>query len=98
MHLVQHVFGSDDLVFVQADGHKLLAEATRGEGGQENIGVQDDLHETALKTSSSVRKPCASARGRVCLRKARNCSAATYRRNESRTMSLIGWFFCRLSF
>lgn len=67
----------DEVVAREADLQDGLTQAARGEGGQEHIRVEDDFHERASKTSSSVRKPWASAKGAVFRRRARNFSAAT---------------------
>jgi hypothetical protein len=61
----QDVRGQHDLVRFQADGRQRLAQAPRAEGRHQDMGVRDDLHETALKTSSSVRNPSAWAKGTV---------------------------------
>jgi len=66
----------DDVVARKADLQDGVAQAARGEGSHQDVGVEDDFHERASKTSSSVRNPWASAKGAVFRRRARNFSAA----------------------
>lgn len=60
--------------FAIDQGQQRLAESMGGEARQQHVGVEDDPHETALKTSSSVTNPWASARGTVIFRTAVSCS------------------------
>ena len=48
------------------------AEPASREGGDEDVGVEEDPHETSSKTSSSVTQPWASANGAT---RRRNCSS-----------------------
>ena len=56
----------DQLVAIQAHGHDCFAQSARGKSRENDIRVEHDFHEIALKTSSSVRKPWASAKAGVC--------------------------------
>lgn len=71
-------FGKD--VFAGYDGltgkTKFLdvgAQAACGKCGDDDVRVQEDLHEMALNTSSSVSRPCDSAKGRTFFRNSWNC-------------------------
>ena len=53
--------------------HNIGAKAPCGHRTYQDIGVKKDLHEISEKTSSSVRKPRASAKGMILFRKSSNC-------------------------
>ena len=53
----------DQFMFREADPKDIGAEAARGKSGDENIRIQTNPQEIALKISSSVRNPRASAKG-----------------------------------
>jgi hypothetical protein len=63
-------------------------ESPRGKPTDQDIGVEEDLHDTALKTSSSVRNPRASANGMALCRSCSNVINESCRRSASRTTSL----------
>jgi len=75
--LVKQFSAHEQVVCVEADLEYDFAQTMRSEGRDDYIGVKQNSHEIALNTSSSVRKPCASAKGRAFWRRARNCSTAT---------------------
>ena len=74
----QNVFGNKQLMRVirQAMIEERFAETACEERGQQNVRIEDDFHEAIRKTSSSVRIPACSARGRSFSRTCRSCSAA----------------------
>lgn len=74
--LAEDVLGSHDLVALQADFEQGLAQAARAECRQEDVRVEDEPHDTDLKTSSSVSRPWASANGSAFSRKERKRSTA----------------------
>ena len=53
----------DELVLCEDESNSIGTEPARRKPADENIGIEKDLHDTALKMSSSVRKPRASAKG-----------------------------------
>ena len=48
-------FANYQVVLEQHVGEQVGAQAARGEGGDEHVGVEEELHDTSRKTSSSVR-------------------------------------------
>lgn len=68
---------------------QVRTEAASGEGTDQDTRFEDDFHETILKTSSSVKIPGASARGRRARRASLKRRRATWRRTASRTRSLL---------
>src|SRR6185437_6196433 len=52
------------LMLRQHEAKQVRAETACDEGGDQDIGVEKNLHDTAVNTSSSVRMPWASPRGR----------------------------------
>ena len=75
--LVEQLRTHEDDMCVKTDLEDGLAETTSGERRHDHIGVEQHFHEMALKTSSSVKNPCASAKGRTFLRRERYFSTAT---------------------
>src|SRR3989339_1054901 len=69
-----------------------FAQSARAKSSQQNIGIQNDSHDIALNTSSSVSSPAASANGRVFPRSDWNFRTERYCRRESRTIALKGLF------
>jgi hypothetical protein len=59
------------------------AETPSGKGGNENVGVETNSRETALTTSSSVRKPRASAKGITWRRTCSNWRTASWLRSAN---------------
>jgi len=74
--LAQDVLGEDDHMVTEDERHQGLTQSVRGDGRQQHVRVEHHPHETALKISSSVMNPCASARGTVIFRSAASCSLA----------------------
>jgi len=74
--LAEDVLGSDELVALEADREQSVAQPTGAERREEDVGVEDDPHDTVLKTSSSVSSPWASAKGSAFSRSARKRSVA----------------------
>jgi len=75
-------------VLCEDESNEIGTESARCKPADENIGIEKDLHDTALKTSSSVRKPRASAKGMALWRSCSNVINASCRRSASRTTSL----------
>jgi hypothetical protein len=78
----------DELVLCEDNSNDIGTEPARRKPADENIGIEKDLHDTALKTSSSVRKPRASAKGMALWRSCSNVINESCRRSASRTTSL----------
>ena len=57
-------------VGIQADRDDRITNSPGSEAGQKHVAIKNDPHENALKTSSSVKKPAASAKGMALARKA----------------------------
>jgi hypothetical protein len=85
---VQNNVCSDELVLCENESNDIGTEPARRKPADENIGIEKDLHDTALKMSSSVRKPRASAKGMALWRSCSNVIKASCRRSASRTTSL----------
>jgi hypothetical protein len=88
--LVEDVNGGDEVVAHEAGLDQGLAEAARRERREQQVRVEEDPRETAWKTSSSARNPCASAKRSTRPRNARKRSTARERVSESRTISPAG--------
>ena len=82
----------NDLMRVNAKLKDSFTQPASCKSSYDHVRIKQNPHEIALNTSSSVMKPCASANGSTLLRSDRNFAIATYRRMESRTMSLTGLF------
>lgn len=85
---VQDDICDDDLMLCKDESNDIGTEPAGGKPAHENIGVEKDPHDTALKTSSSVRKPRASAKGMALWRSCSNVINESCRRSASRTTSL----------
>lgn len=57
--------GGNQFMFGKYKSNDIGTEPSRRKPAYENIGIEKDLHDTALNTSSSVRNPRASANGMV---------------------------------
>lgn len=55
LDLVQDLAADDQLVLREDEAQKVAAQAARGVGRDEDVGVDEDLQEMSRKTSSSVR-------------------------------------------
>ena len=75
--LIQQLNAQDYLVPTEAELEDRFTQPTRSERSDDNICVKNNLHEIALKTSSSVRYPWASANGSTFFRKGTEFSTAT---------------------
>lgn len=53
--LPQNHFTNNEFVFRENVAHDISTETSRGEGADQDVGVQEDLHETSRAMSSSVR-------------------------------------------
>ena len=51
----KHELAHEQLVLEQHVSEQISAESSRGERGKQHIRVEEDLHDTSRKTSSSVR-------------------------------------------
>lgn len=80
-------FGQNQLVLGENQTIDVSREASGGEGADQNVGVERDLQETSRKTSSSVRKPRASANGMAISRCFSNAISASCRFSASRMIS-----------
>ncbi len=78
----------DELVFCEDESNEIGTEPARGKTADQDIGIEKDFHDTALKTSSSVRKPRASAKGIALWRSCSNVINESWRRSASLTTSL----------
>jgi hypothetical protein len=63
-------------------------KASRADRRSQDICVEKNLHETSRKTSSSVKKPWASAKGMLLARSSLKRSILSWRRMASRAISL----------
>ena len=69
---LQDELAKADLVLIETDLEQLVTNALRGKRGYQYVAVKNDPHEMLLNTSSSVRRPCASANGIDVFRRRRN--------------------------
>ena len=69
LELGQHDCGGDQLVFDKNVAKQIRAYSTASERADEHVRAEKYPHDTAEKTSSSVRRPRASANGRTILRR-----------------------------
>jgi len=67
-HFLEQIRTHEQAVSVERDLEKGGAQSAGSEGGDQNSGVEDDVHDISRSTSSSVSSPSASASGRMCLR------------------------------
>jgi hypothetical protein len=58
-------FACQQLVFRQDEAKDVSGKSAGGQCADQNVGVEEDPHETSRKTSSSVRYPRASAKGMI---------------------------------
>src|SRR5262249_38219940 len=79
----------DQLVFEQNDLEEVRAQSPRRERAHEHVRIEENPQEMASKTSSSVSRPCASAKGSVLPRSSRKRATATSRASASRASSLL---------
>src|SRR5436305_1845397 len=70
--LAQHEIRSNKCMVLGAMFEQTTTDPTGDQGRDEDIGIEDDSHETRLKTSWSEKTPCASAFGTSRSRKSRN--------------------------
>lgn len=84
LELTKDRLGDAPLVLGQDGADDVRAQSSSGEGGHEDVGVEEDLHDTALNTSSSVRSPFASAKGATRSRSCSKSSMASCLRRASR--------------
>ena len=61
--LSEHLLTRDERVAGQDLANEVGTKAARGKSAHDHIRIEKDSQETALNTSSSVRKPRASANG-----------------------------------
>jgi hypothetical protein len=80
---------SPQFVFDQYQLKQVGSQSPRGKSTHEDVCVEENLQERALKISSSVSSPCASAKGSVRRRNSRNRSTASWRLSASRARSLL---------
>lgn len=78
----------DQLMFGKDQPNHVGAEPACSEAAHEDIGIEENPHDTALKISSSVSKPRASANGIALCRSCSKVIRANCRRSASRTTSL----------
>src|SRR5271165_2026187 len=76
-------------MFEQDQLKQVCTQSPGSEGAYEDVCVKKNPQERALKISSSVRSPCASAKGSVRRRNSRNRATATWRLSASRAKSLL---------
>jgi hypothetical protein len=69
LELGQHDFAGDQVVFDKNVAQQIRAHSTARERTDEHAPVEKYPHDTAEKTSSSVRRPRASANGRTIFRR-----------------------------
>ena len=69
LELGQHDLAGDQLVFDKNVAKQIRAYPTARERADEHVRVEKYPHDTAEKTSSSVRSPRASANGRTIFRR-----------------------------
>jgi hypothetical protein len=69
LELGQHDFADDQVVFDKNVAQQIRAHSTARECTDEHVRVEKHPHDTAEKTSSSVRSPRASANGRTIFRR-----------------------------
>lgn len=82
---------NNETVFGKHESEEIRAESTGREGGHQDVGVEaKPTHERILKTSSSVRIPCFSAKGMILRRASSRSSTLSCRRRASRTTSRGG--------
>ena len=67
-NFLQDVWAQQQLMLIDTHLHKRVTQTLGSESGDQNVRVQDNLHEMLRNTSSSVRIPWASAKGRTVLR------------------------------
>src|SRR5574340_523333 len=80
------------------ESNHIGTEPSRGEPADQDIGVEEDLHDTTLTMSSSVRNPLASANGMALCLSCSNVIKESCRRKASRTTSLRFRFERRQNF
>ena len=88
VQFIQHGCTDNQLVLSQHDVEDVCAQSSGRKRTHEYVGIESDLHETSLNTSSSVRYPRASAKGITRRRRSSNWANASWRRTASRTTSL----------
>jgi len=88
LDLGQYCLAQYQIVFSEKDHQEVCAESPGGNRADEDICVETDPQETSRRTSSSVKYPLASAKGRMRRRNSANWVRASWRRNASRARSL----------
>jgi hypothetical protein len=87
--LDEHPGPRNQFVFEQDQLKQVCTQTPGSEGAYKDVCVEKNPQERALKISSSVRSPCASAKGSVRRRNSRNRATATWRLSASRAKSLL---------
>jgi hypothetical protein len=84
----QYNFSRDQIMLDEDVPQEVCTYSTARERADEHVGVEEYPHDTAEKTSSSVRRPRASANGRTLFRRRSKRSRDNCRRRASRARSL----------
>jgi hypothetical protein len=86
--LVQDDLTNNQFMLRKGQPNNIGTETSRGKSADKDIGIEKDPHDTVLNTSSSVRKPRASAKGIALWRSCSKVIKDNWRRSASRTTSL----------
>jgi hypothetical protein len=83
----KHDFANNQFQFGENESNDISTEIASGKIADQHIGIEKDHHETALKISSSVRKPRAAANSIALCRSWSNIINESWWRSASRTTS-----------